>query len=252
MSVPLISVNKTKQYNIKQSKYGDIVPSIPFKSLIYAPSLSGKSVLITNLIQDIYRDCFERVYIFSPSIEIDDNWKNTKKYLDDAIKISDDEPSLYQPEFNEEVVSEIMDTQKTIIEHIKKKNNSNKLFSILIVLDDVADDTSQRNSKSLKSLFVKGRHSHISVILSSQKGSLLNPVCRVNADSVYLFKLRNFQDLELMINEFSALVGDKKEMMNIYKQAVEDKQYSFLYINLKAKNMNEMFHIRFEQYIILE
>lgn len=120
MSVPLISVNKTKQYNIKQSKYGDIVPSIPFKSLIYAPSLSGKSVLITNLIQDIYRDCFERVYIFSPSIEIDDNWKNTKKYLDDAIKISDDEPSLYQPEFNEEVVSEIMDTQKTIIEHIKK------------------------------------------------------------------------------------------------------------------------------------
>ena len=251
MSVPLISVNKTKQYNIKQSKYGDIVPSIPFKSLIYAPSLSGKSVLITNLIQDIYRDCFERVYIFSPSIEIDDNWKNTKKYLDDAIKISDDEPSLYQPEFNEEVVSEIMDTQKTIIEHIKK-DNSNKLFSISVVLDDVADDTSQRNSKSLKSLFVKGRHSHISVILSSQKGSLLNPVCRVNADSVYLFKLRNFQDLELMINEFSALVGDKKEMMNIYKQAVEDKQYSFLYINLKAKNMNEMFHIRFEQYIILE
>ena len=46
--------------------------------------------------------------------------KILKKYLDDAIKISDDEPSLYQPEFNEEVVSEIMDTQKTIIEHIKK------------------------------------------------------------------------------------------------------------------------------------
>ena len=252
MSVPLISVNKTKQYNIKQSKYGEIVHTIPFKSVIYSPSHGGKSVLITNLIQDIYRDCFERVYIFSPSIEVDDNWRNTKKYLNEAIKISDDEPSLYQPEFNEEVVSEIMDTQKTIIEHIKKNSKSNKLFSILIVLDDVADDTSQRNSKSLKSLFVKGRHSHISVILSSQKGSLLNPVCRVNADSIYLFKLRSFQDLEPMINEFSALVGDKKEMMNTYKQAVEDKQYSFLYSNLKAKNINEMFHIRFEQYIILE
>ena len=46
--------------------------------------------------------------------------KIIKKYSDDAIEISDDEPSLYQPEFNEEVVSEIMDTQKTIIEHIKK------------------------------------------------------------------------------------------------------------------------------------
>ena len=148
MSVPLISVNKTKQYNIKQSKYGEIVPTIPLKSVIYSPSHGGKSVLITNLIQDIYRDCFERVYIFSPSIEVDDNWRNTKKYLNEAIKISDDEPSLYQPEFNEEVVSEIMDTQKTVIEHIKKNSKSNKLFSMLIVLDDVADDNSQRNPKA--------------------------------------------------------------------------------------------------------
>ena len=142
--------------------------------------------------------------------------------------------------------------QKKIIDHIKNNGKSNKLFSILIVLDDVADDNNQRNSKALKSLFVKGRHSHISVILSSQKGSLLNPVCRVNADSVYVFKLRNFQDLEMLISEFSALVGDKKEMMNIYKQAVEDKPYSFLYINLKSNSINEMFHIRYEKQIILE
>ena len=77
MSVPIITANKTKNYNIKQSKY-DIVPKLPFKRIIYAPSHSGKTVLITNLIEDIYRDCFERVYIFSPSIEIDDNWRNTK------------------------------------------------------------------------------------------------------------------------------------------------------------------------------
>ena len=120
------------------------------------------------------------------------------------------------------------------------------------MLDDVADDNNQRNSKALKSLFVKGRHIHISVILSSQKGNLLNPVCRVNADSVYVFKLRNFQDLELLISEFSALVGNKQEMLNIYKQAVEDKPYSFLYINLKSNSINEMFHIRYEKQIILE
>ena len=251
MSVPITTASKTKNYNIKQSKY-DIVPKLPFKSIIYAPSHSGKTVLITNLIEDIYRDCFERVYIFSPSIEIDDNWRNTKKYLNGVMNLGDDEPSLYQPEFNEDVVHDIMNTQKKIIDHIKNNGKSNKLFSILIVLDDVADDNNQRNSKALKSLFVKGRHSHISVILSSQKGSLLNPVCRVNADSVHVFKLRNYQDLELLISEFSALVGDKKEMMNIYKQAVEDKPYSFLYINLKSHSINEMFYIRYEKQIILE
>ena len=86
----------------------------------------------------------------------------------------------------------------------------------MIVLDDVADDNNQRNSQALKSLFVKGRHSQISVILSSQKGSLLNPACRVNADSLYVFKLRNFQDLEMLVTELSALLGDKNVQLNMH------------------------------------
>lgn len=247
MSVPLIVAQKTKTYQIKQSKF-DVVPKLPFKSIIYAPSNSGKTVLITNLIENVYRDCFERVYIFSPSISVDDAWKSTKRYLNQSINLGENEPSLYQENFDESVVDEIMSTQKKITDHIKKNKESNRLFSILIVLDDVADDTSQRNSKALKSLFVKGRHSHISIILSSQKGSLLNPVARVNADSIYVFKLRNFQDLDMLIVEFSALVNDKKEMLEIYKKATE-KPYSFLYINLKGQ---PRFYINFQQEILLE
>lgn len=248
MSVPLIVPHKTKTYQLKQSKY-EIVPRLPFKSLIYAASGSGKTVLITNLIENVYRDCFERIYVFSPSINIDDNWKTTKQYLNSAINLGENEPSLFQENFDESVVDEIMTTQKKITDHIKKNKESNKLFSILIVLDDVADDTSQRNSKALKSLFVKGRHSHISIILSSQKASLLNPVARVNADSIYCFKLRNYQDLDLLLNEFSALVNDKKEMLEIYKKAVEDQPYSFLYINMQRI---PRFYIRYEKQIILE
>ena len=250
-SVPIIKAPVIKNYNIKQSKY-DVVPKIPFKTVIYAPSNSGKTVMITNLIEHIYRGCFERVYIFSPSITLDDSWLSTKKYLDSTINLSENEPSLYQPNFDESVVEEIMTTQKKVIDHIKQSKTSNKLFSILIVLDDVADDNNQRNSQALKSLFVKGRHSQISVILSSQKGSLLNPVCRVNADSLIVFKLRNYQDLDMLITELSALVGDKKEMLNIYKTAVEYAPYSFLYVNLKSQDSNKMFFINFEKKIIIE
>ena len=52
-AVPTIVPSKTKQYKIKQSKF-DVVPKLPFKSIIYAPSNSGKTVLITNLIEHIY------------------------------------------------------------------------------------------------------------------------------------------------------------------------------------------------------
>ena len=120
MSVPLIVPHKTKNYQLKQSKY-EVVPKLPFKSLIYAASGSGKTVLITNLIENVYRDCFERVYIFSPSISVDDNWKSTKRYLNDSINIGENEPSLYQDNFDESVVDEIMGTQKKNYRSYKEK-----------------------------------------------------------------------------------------------------------------------------------
>ena len=113
MSVPLIVAHKTKNYHIKQSKY-DVVPKLPFKSIIYSPSGGGKTVLITNLIENVYRDCFERIYVFSPSINIDDNWKTTKQYLNSAINLGENEPSLFQENFDESIVNDIMTAQKKI------------------------------------------------------------------------------------------------------------------------------------------
>ena len=54
----------------------------------------------------------------------------------------------------------------------------------------------------------------------------------------------------MLITELSALVGDKKEMLNIYKTAVEYAPYSFLYVNLKSQDSNKMFFINFEKIII--
>ena len=63
-NAPVIKAPSTKAYQVKQSKY-EVVPKVPFKSIIYAPSNSGKTVLITNLIEHIYRGCFTCVYIQS-------------------------------------------------------------------------------------------------------------------------------------------------------------------------------------------
>ena len=76
---PIIAPVKVKQYEVKQSKYKHVA-RLPTRSVINASSGSGKTVLIQNLILDIYRGCFSRIFIFSPSIDIDDTWlpvKNT-------------------------------------------------------------------------------------------------------------------------------------------------------------------------------
>jgi hypothetical protein len=124
--------------------------------------------------------------------------------------LSDDEDGLYYDTYDPEALKNIIDTQRQIIEH-QKNNNSKTLFSILIVVDDFADSPEfSRNSKLLHSLFTRGRHSQISTIVSTQKFASISPLIRVNATELYVFKLRNFQDLETFLIEIAALVGDKK------------------------------------------
>ena len=48
------------------------------RMVMNGPSGSGKGILLQNIILDIYRDCFERIFIWSPSINVDDNWKPVK------------------------------------------------------------------------------------------------------------------------------------------------------------------------------
>ena len=60
---PVIKPIKVKEYSFKQSKYKQC-SYLPVRSIILGPSGSGKGILLQNIIFDIYRDCFERMYIF--------------------------------------------------------------------------------------------------------------------------------------------------------------------------------------------
>ena len=61
------------------------------RSMLVVPSGSGKTVLLTNMILDIYKGCFSRIYIWSPSTEVDNTWKPVKDYIRDHIKPNDRE-----------------------------------------------------------------------------------------------------------------------------------------------------------------
>ena len=107
---PVIKPIKVREYQVKQSKY-EYVSKLPTRSVINAASGSGKSVLIQNLILDIYRGCFSRIYIFSPSIDIDDTWLPVKKFIADELTTTEDE-QIYYPDFDGEAIQNILTTQK--------------------------------------------------------------------------------------------------------------------------------------------
>ena len=239
---------KLKEYETKQSKY-DIAPKIPFRSIILGPSGSGKTILLQNMILNIYKNCFSRIYIFSPSIDVDSTWLPVKKYIEDEMELKEsDKEKFYFDHYDPDELQNIIDTQHKVIEYMKKKNHK-KLYSILVVVDDFADDPRfSRHSKLLHALYTRGRHNSMSTITSTQKFTALSPIIRVNATQLFIYRLRNYTDLQTFIDEVSALLKDKKTLLEIYSLATE-QPYSFLYVNLLAKTVNNMFYINFDKKI---
>ena len=241
---PVIKPIKVKEFEFKQSKYKQC-GSLPVRSILLGPSGSGKGVLLQNMILDIYKKCFERIYIFSPSINVDHTWLPVKKHISDTIDKKDDEPNFYYDSYDPESLEAIIESQTKIVEY-QKKHNHNRIFQILIIVDDFADSPDfSRQSKLLHSLFTRGRHSGISTIVSTQKFSAIHPIIRLNATELFVFRLRNYQDTSMFLEEMGGMI-DKKTLLDIYKLATKEA-YSFLYVKLNVNNLDNMFMITFSQ-----
>ena len=62
-NVPKIEPIKFKEYTSKQSKYHQCA-KLPMRSIVLGPSGTGKTILLQNMILDIYEGCFDKIYIF--------------------------------------------------------------------------------------------------------------------------------------------------------------------------------------------
>ena len=126
MTTPIIKAIHTKDYTIKQSKY-ETVGKLPLRDIVIGPSGVGKSHLIVSLILNVYRNCFERIYIYSPSIHVDEIWKPVKEYIKDHIQLEPDE-DVYFDHYDPSSLQYIIDTQHKIRDYMQNKNYK-KLFS---------------------------------------------------------------------------------------------------------------------------
>ena len=145
----------------------------------------------------------------------------------------------------------ILDEQRDRIRELKLQKTRKPLPQVLIVIDDFADNGMLHNSTGvLTTLFIRGRHFGCSTWLSSQKLTAIALVCRINAAFFGVWKMRNLEEIECVMEELSAL-ADRKTLYRMYNMAIEDEDYSFWYVLLTAKK-DEMFHIRFDKLMTIE
>ena len=86
----------------------------------------------------------------------------------------------------------------------------------------------------------------ISTITPTQVYKQISPIERKNTTHLFIYRLRNYGELEATVEELSAIY-DKKTLLQIYNEAVSE-DYSFLYVNLISKDKRKMFMARFSHY----
>ncbi len=158
------------------------------------------------------------------------------------------EEPIYFDHYDPDALANILETQHKITNLLKRGDK--KLFQILIIIDDFADDPRfTRQSKLLHALYTRGRRNMISTITATQQFNAIHPIIRVNATELYVYRLRNYKDLETFVEEVSA-VYDKKTLLELYNAATEEP-FSFLYVKLTAKNKDDMFFKRYDHKLVI-
>jgi GTPase SAR1 family protein len=239
------------QYRSDQPRH-EHLPSVPLRMVIAGPSGCGKTLLIVSCITDLYKrrdgkSVFKRIYVFSPSVHADPAWLPVKKFVRETLKVPEAEEWAWD-HYNPEAMQGIIDLQRRVT-HAAKERKVRKLFNVLIVVDDFADNPAfSRRDALLHSLFTRGRHAFISTIVATQKFRALSPIIRVNATALIVFRLRSEQELQAIVEEISA-VYPKDVIIRLLRHATEEP-YSFLYVDLAAKTPERMFWLRFEKRLV--
>ena len=246
---PKVEPIQQRDWHSKPSRFASLPEAGITNGLLVAPSFTGKTTWLSSWILDWYRGAYARIFIFSPNA-FTPEWEPVKNYVQKDLGVDpDDEPFLFET-LDEAKLASIISTQKKVIAHQKKAKHQ-EMHAILIVLDDLASEQKfHRNYGPISELYTRGRHFFIQTICSSQKWKLLSPTARVNAHWIVVFKLRNKQDLDGLLQELTAIYP-YETLLAMYEEAVNDQPWSYLFINLK-KPKEEMFSIRFDEILQVE
>ena len=234
--------------------FGEPFPDLPTSFILAAPTASGKTMIILNLLLRYYKDMFARIWVFSPSIKLDPQYAPLRKYLE-KMSDQDKEPLMFE-DLDQQALGRILDDQRAICEECRKRKQP--VPQVCVVLDDLADrgDILQKRQGAssggswLVSLATRGRHFGCTWMISSQVLNLVGTVIRKNCRCMCVWRLRNHKEVETLCEELSG-VYDKNTLMEMYREATAEP-YSFMFVRLDAKTRRDMFWLRFEARLIPE
>jgi hypothetical protein len=236
-----------KRWHFRQPVGGEQFPSCPSRGAFLSPSGGGKTTTIVALLLGPYRRTFDALYVFSPSVDLDSAWDPVRETLLPGLKHG----GAFFSEWDEKGLRDILDRQRQLVQEQKRAKKS-EISQVLVIIDDFADNPAVLHSSSgiLTTLMIRGRHFGCNTWVSSQKLTALSQIIRVNLQFLLIWRLRNYRELESVIEELSALYP-RKVLMAMYEISTSEP-FGFWVILLAAKKKSEMFFRGFEEKLVVK
>ncbi len=186
-------------------------------------SVSNSNLLVNLLCNpDMYKDKFDIVKIISNTLNADPKGKLMNKYFD------------CEDHYNDEMITDLIESQK--------KYEDFERPTVALVLDDIlTKDFKKTNAVSF--LATRFRHYGIGLLaFTTQSFRAVSGLIRNNSSDVIIMRQQNNKELEKINEEYGDMFSGI--FMDLYKKAIEDAPYSFLYLDLSQNPARA--YIRFE------
>lgn len=255
------------KHDIKQRALmkAGVIPHHPSITIFSGSAGSGKTNLVNNMLT---KSCMYGKSMEDTANDDDKHMykkKTPKQYFDIIYLLIGSDDDMYDNLIEKEVidkdnvvhmpkisdVQKIIDSQKSILK--KEDGDITKIPKILVIFDDVVNDSKLMNSNSFKELFVKGRHINSSTWLLTQYLNMVNKGCRMQANYLACFKM-NRAELNILYDQYCPPEYNKTEFFNMCVESTrptEDNPNPFLFISKKAP-IEQRFRSGLDHFILLD
>jgi len=148
-------------------------------------------------------------------------------------------PSIFiHGEYKPEIVANVLKRQQKCINVINKECDNNGNSNIdpraFLILDDCLYDKSWVNHKTVRSLFMNGRHYSIMFIITMQYALGIPPNLRTNIDYVFILRENIVSNRKRLYEQYAGMFPSLDVFCQVMDQCTED--FECLVINNNAKS----------------
>ena len=224
---PVRDQNINKSPLIVEPFHGQhIIPQPPFRMLVAGPGTAGKTEFIISLMlrKEFYLDYFTRFIVLSPNCH-GAQWDRMHNKLRERMECFD-----FFDADTERALWDLYESNRKLVEKLGR----DLAPRIVLIFDDMVDDTLLNKSRILRMLATRGRHANMSTLYSSQYYNGFPLRLRKQLTNVIMFESGNKKEIEALYKEFGHRKLSFKQFERLFELCTAER-HSFLHVNMQAE-----------------